>query len=81
MKCVICRHGETKSGLGTVTLERGSTTVVFKGVPAEICDNCGERYYDETVTVRLLAIAEEAVQAGVHVDVREYRAEQTLERG
>ncbi|MBI2172023.1 MAG: type II toxin-antitoxin system MqsA family antitoxin [Chloroflexi bacterium] len=80
MRCVLCRYGETKPGTGTVTLERGSTTLVFKGVPASVCTNCDERYYDEEVTAHLLALAAEAVQAGVHVDVREYRAEQTLER-
>jgi hypothetical protein len=43
-------------------------------VPALICDNCGEEYVDEETTSRLLAIAEEAVRAGVHVDVRDYIA-------
>ncbi len=80
MRCVLCKHGETKPGTGTVTLERGSTTLVFKSVPSAVCSNCGEHYYDEEVTAHLLALAEEAVQAGVHVDVREYRDEQTLER-
>lgn len=74
MKCVICRQGETRPGTGTVTLERGQTTVVFKKVPAEICSNCGEKYYDEDVTGELLKSAEEAVDSGVQVDVREYQA-------
>ena len=74
MKCLICKHGETHSGTGTVTLERSETTLVFKKVPAQICDNCGEKYYDEATTTRLLETAEEAVRAGVQVDVREYIA-------
>ena len=36
---------------------RGTTTVVFCNVPAQICDNCGEEYVDEEVTARLLVIA------------------------
>ena len=74
MRCLLCKNGETETGTSTVTLERGGTTVVFKKVPAQICNNCGERYYDEEVTSHLLEIAEEAVQAGVQVDVREYQA-------
>ena len=74
MKCVICKHGETEPGVTTVTLTRGNTTVVFRGVPAQICDNCGEEYVDEETTARLLAIAEEAVRSGVQVDVRDYFA-------
>jgi YgiT-type zinc finger domain-containing protein len=74
MKCVICKHGQTQRGSTTVTFVRGNTTVVFRDVPALICDNCGEEYVDEETTSRLLAIAEEAVRAGVHVDVRDYIA-------
>ena len=72
MKCVICKGGETKPGTGTVTLERGNTTVVFKKVPAQVCGNCGERYYDEAITEGLLKTAEDAVRNGVQVDVREF---------
>ena len=74
MKCVVCKHGETQPGVTTVTLSRGNTTVVFKGVPAQICENCGEEYVDENITARLLAIAEEAARSGVQVDVRDYVA-------
>lgn len=42
VKCVICKQGKTRPGMGTVILERGKTTVVIKKVPADICDNCGE---------------------------------------
>lgn len=74
MKCIICRHGETRPGVTTVTLSRDRMTLVFKGVPAQVCDNCGEEYVDEETTAQLLAIAEEAAQAGVQVDVRDYIA-------
>jgi len=74
MKCVICKNGETRPGKTTVTLERGGVTLATKGVPARICDNCGEAYVDEGITRRLLATAEEALRAGVQVDVREFVA-------
>ena len=74
MICVICKHGETRSGTATVTLEREGTTLVIKGVPAQVCMNCGEEYVDEETTSRLLKTAEEAVRAGVQVDVRQFAA-------
>jgi hypothetical protein len=49
-------------------------TLVTKGVPALICDNCGEEYVDEEITARLLAAADEAERAGVEVEVREFVA-------
>jgi len=74
MKCVICKQGETRPGKATVTLERNGTTLVIKGVPANVCANCGEEYVDEEITARLLDTAEEAAKKGVQVDVREYVA-------
>jgi YgiT-type zinc finger domain-containing protein len=74
MICVICKHGETRSGTATVTLERECTTLVIKGVPAQVCMNCGEEYVDEETTSSLLKTAEEAVRAGVQVDVRQFAA-------
>jgi YgiT-type zinc finger domain-containing protein len=74
MRCVICKQGETRPGKATVTLTRDQLTLVVKGVPAEVCFNCGEEYVAEQTTKRLLATAEEAASAGVEVDVREYVA-------
>jgi YgiT-type zinc finger domain-containing protein len=74
MKCVICKHGDTAAALVTVTLERGPTTIVFKSVPADVCDNCGEEYVSETTTRQLLQEADQATRAGVQVEVRGFVA-------
>jgi len=72
MKCMICKHGETEQGTTTVTLERDGSTIVFKEVPAQICDNCGEKYIDKAITKELLNKAREIVKNGVEVDIRKY---------
>jgi len=72
MKCPICKHGNTHAGVASITLERGTSTVMFKSVPAEICDNCGEVYHDAKVTKSLLEQAELAAKVGVEIDVRRY---------
>ncbi len=74
MKCAICKHGETNPGLTTVTLEKHGSTVVFKSVPAEICDNCGERYMSEAVTGQLLRQTRQAAESGIEVIVRSFAA-------
>jgi len=74
MECMICKVGDTQPGTVTVTLERGSTTLVFKHVPAQVCENCGEAYVNDTTTEQLLAAAEAAVKAGVQVEIREFAA-------
>jgi YgiT-type zinc finger domain-containing protein len=74
MKCVICRQGDTAPGKVTVTLQRGETTIVFKEVPAEVCQNCGEFYLSEEVTGKLLNRAEAAVKNGAELEILRYAA-------
>jgi YgiT-type zinc finger domain-containing protein len=74
LPCVICKNGNTRPGRATVTLEREGTTLIVRGVPAEVCENCGEKYMDESAATSLLKTAEEAARAGAHVDIREFAA-------
>jgi len=74
MECVICKQGQVQKGTATVTLERGATTVVIKEVPAEVCENCGEYYLNETVTQRVEQLAEQSVQHGAVFEVLRYAA-------
>lgn len=72
MKCPICKHGNTHHGVASITLERENSTMMFKNVPAEVCENCGEAYHDAAVTRALLEQANQAAQHGVELDVRRY---------
>ena len=72
MRCVICKVGQTRPGHTAVTLERETTTLVFKAVPAEICANCGEAYVAEGVSRQIPAAAELAARSDAPVDVREF---------
>jgi YgiT-type zinc finger domain-containing protein len=74
MKCTICKHGETRPGHVTVTLERNGSTVIFKGVPADVCENCGEYYLSEQVTRILLERAEAAIQRGAEIEILRFAA-------
>lgn len=74
MKCPICKHGDTHAGTASITLERNTATLVFKNVPAQICNNCGEEYFAENTTLAIMEQAESAIAQGVQIDVRQYRA-------
>lgn len=47
---------------------------VFKELPAQICDTCGEDYVDEKIAAQLLSEAEESASTGGEVNVRHYQA-------
>ncbi len=74
MRCAVCKFGQTRLGTATVTLGREQLTMVVKGVPAQVCDNCGEEYVDADAADRLLQAADEAAQSGIQVDVRQFIA-------
>ena len=72
MKCAICRNGYTEQGFTTVTLERNQSTLVFKQVPADICENCGEIYLSSITNNALLKQAEIELQRGVVLEMLNY---------
>jgi YgiT-type zinc finger domain-containing protein len=74
LTCPMCRNGDLKAGEATVALDRDDLMLVVRGVPAQICENCGEEYLDEDVTARVLEIAEQAASTGVRVEVRDFIA-------
>ena len=74
MTCMICRNGRLEDGLVTVTLERGSTLLIFKNVPARVCDTCGEEVVSAEVNRLLLERAEEKLQRGIKLELLDYSA-------
>jgi hypothetical protein len=48
--------------------------MVVKGVPAQVCPNCGEEYVDEEVAPQLLRTAEQMAKSGAQVEIRQYVA-------
>jgi YgiT-type zinc finger domain-containing protein len=69
MNCVICKNGNTKQGLVTYTLERGGAIVVFKNVPAMVCENCGNFYLSAETTEMLMKKASESISKGVEFEI------------
>jgi YgiT-type zinc finger domain-containing protein len=63
-----------RPGFTSFTVERGSMTLVLKGVPAAACSQCGEAYFDEATTRHIEEIAQKASHAGVQVAVQDYAA-------
>ena len=74
MTCVVCKHGETRPGTTRIAVERGPTVLVVRGVPAQVCDNCGEAYVNADAVDRLQHMLAVAAEDGVQVEVRDYIA-------
>nr|VFJ45975.1 MAG: YgiT-type zinc finger domain-containing protein [Candidatus Kentron sp. DK] len=74
MKCAIRRNGNIEEGFATVVLERDGTTLVFKHVPAKVCDNCGEEYISSSVNRTLLLKAREELHRGAALEMLDFAA-------
>lgn len=64
--------GDVKPGKTTFTLTRGDSVIVFEGVPATICENCGEVFFDEEVNNILLKTAEDILKNRPKIGVFPY---------
>jgi YgiT-type zinc finger domain-containing protein len=69
MDCALCKVGTTEKGFVTVTLEKGSSIILIKDVPAEVCTNCGHYYLSEEITAEVLKRGNEAVDKGAELEV------------
>jgi YgiT-type zinc finger domain-containing protein len=67
-------RGRTRPGKTTLVLFRGQTTVIVKEVPAEVCGDCAEPVVAESISARVLAVAEEAVERGAEVEILRFVA-------
>lgn len=74
MKCALCKHGTTYSSNVTITLERDSCIIILKGVPADICENCGEYYLSQSTTKSVLSRAERVVDEHAEIEVLHFAA-------
>ena len=73
MKGQICKFGEMKKGHTQVVLTRNNATLIFRNVPALICDDCGEYYLDEQTAQDIYNRAENCFSLGQEVAIIEYK--------
>lgn len=72
--CVVCRVGHRRPGTASTTLTRGTTTITIHQIPAELCDNCWEPYYDAPTADRLQELLARAIATGTRLAVLDYVA-------
>lgn len=64
MECVVCKRGTTYKGHMTLKIERGESIILFKNVPADVCENCEHFYLDEHTAMAILNEGEKAIKQG-----------------
>ena len=54
MKCVFCNKGETRPGSAGFIAKSPDSDPVVKDVPTQVCDNCGQEYWNSDTLLDLL---------------------------
>ncbi|MBK1733576.1 type II toxin-antitoxin system MqsA family antitoxin [Thiococcus pfennigii] len=74
MNCATCKNGQGVPGTVTVSLTRGETLVVIRGVPASVCENCGDYTLEAGIAQRVDDLANDAVAHRAEVEILRYAA-------
>lgn len=67
-KCPTC-GGEKREGTTTFTVDFGEGVVVVRNVPATVCEQCGEEWFDDEVSRRLESIVNDARQKETELEL------------
>jgi YgiT-type zinc finger domain-containing protein len=74
MKCVICKNGDTKQSKTVATFEKRNSTIIFKSVPCLKCEQCGEIYFEEIVSSKLMSQLNKISEHAGEVNIQQFNA-------
>lgn len=74
MNCVICKTGTTQKGKTNTLFDRNGSFVIVKDIPAQVCSQCGEAYFDEKTTEELYNKTTEILNSGAELEIIRMKA-------
>ena len=74
MNCFMCKGNmEEKEVNYVVNLEK--TIIIIKGVPAKVCTQCGEQYFEDEIAQNIEKIVNRLKELAVEVTIINYKEE------
>jgi YgiT-type zinc finger domain-containing protein len=74
MRCFVCGSGEVKPGETSYIVEREGHVAVIRHVPADICGQCGETYFNAETAQAVFDQAEAILAKGREVEITQFAA-------
>ena len=71
MNCFMCKGHMTMGAVNHI-VDIESSIIIVKNVPANVCKQCGEAFFDNDVVKKLEAIVEQARQSKAEITVINY---------
>ena len=72
MDCIMCKNGNTRAGIDTLTFEMKGHLIIIRDVPGEVCENCGHFYIDSEAAIEVQKKTKRAVAEGAEVEILKY---------
>lgn len=74
MKCFKCNEELIDKKVNYV-VDLDQTIIIIKGVPAKVCKNCGEKYFDDSIAENIEKIVNKLKELSIEVTIVNYQEE------
>ena len=72
MECFMCK-GELEKKKVNYVVDLEKTIIIIKDLPAKVCNNCGEKFYDDETAKNIEKIVNQLKELTVEVTVVKYK--------
>ncbi len=72
MNCYMCK-GNLKIKKVNYVVDLDNTIIIIKGVPAKVCEQCGEQYFDDTTAENIEKMVNELRKFSTEITVVNYK--------
>lgn len=72
-QCPTC-GGKKEQGKTTFTVDTGESIIVVRGVPATVCNQCGDEWFEDSVAEKLESIVADAKMRRLFVEIAYFDA-------
>ncbi len=67
--CTTCKNGTMQPGFTSVTFDKDNVVIVFRNVPALVCDLCGDYVIEGKIAKSLLNTAKDERSKGHQISI------------
>lgn len=72
VNCFICK-GDLEEKKVNYVVDLENTIIIIKGVPAKVCTQCGEQYFDDEIAENIKKIVNQLKQLAAEVTIVNYQ--------
>lgn len=72
MKCFVCK-GDLQEKEVNYFVDLDNTIIIIKEVPAKVCSQCGEKYFEDEISENIEKIVEQLKEISTEITIVNYK--------